>query len=264
MSWVKLFLLLKLKSFRAQLQYPASFFTQIFSVSLIGLLRIPSLLLLTYAFPSIGGWDFWQLAFMASIYFMAHGVHHGLFFAFFNHRSMVWRGEFDLILVRPLSPVLQIMASSLNLSAIGEFIPGIVLLLLSASKVKVAWSPFNISYLIMVVVAGAVIEWAVNLIFMTFDFWLERTTLLWIPDVFMRWASVYPIHIYGSILSVILTFVFPYAFIAYFPAQYFFQRYDVLFGQAYVYMTPLVALFAISVALLFWFQGLKRYQSTGA
>ena len=111
---LKVILLLKLKSLKAQLQYPVSFITQVASIALIGLLRIPSLLILTSAFPIVGGWNFWDLGFMAALSFMAHGVHHGLFFSFFGHRDMVWRGEFDRLLVRPLSPVWQIMADGLN------------------------------------------------------------------------------------------------------------------------------------------------------
>lgn len=120
---------------------------------------------------------------------MTYGIHHGLFFSFFSHREMVWNGDFDRLLVRPLSPVWQIMASGLNLPALGEFLPGFTLLCIAAPKVQVAWTPLNVLYLIVIVLSGAVIEWAVNLFFMKFNFWLERATLLWLPDIFSGQAS---------------------------------------------------------------------------
>mgnify|MGYP000287378679 FL=1 len=135
---------------------------------------------------------------------------------------------------------------------------------ITAPKVSVAWTPLNVLYLVVTVLSGAVIEWAVNLFFMTFDFWLERTTLLWLPDIFFGQASLYPIHIYGTVLSSILTFVFPYAFIAYYPTCYFFQLEGALFWQGFAYLTPWVAALTLGVALAFWSVGLKRYQSTGA
>ena len=261
---LKVIFLLKLKSLKAQLQYPTSFIVQIFSINLIGLLRIPSLLILTSAFPTVGGWDFWKLAFLAALSLMAHGVHHGLFFSFFSHREMVWNGDFDRLLVRPLSPVWQIMASGLNLSALGEFLPGLILLCIAAPKAQVAWTPLNTLYHIVIVLSGAVIEWAVNLFFMTFDFWLERATLLWLPDVFSGQASLYPIHIYGAVLPVILTFILPYAFIAYYPTYYFFHLEGAPHWQGLVYLSPLVAVLTAGIALAFWSLGLRRYQSTGA
>ena len=77
---LKAILRLKLASLKAQLEYPANFFMQVASIALIGFLGIPSLLLLTRAFPSIGGWDFDMLGFMVALKQMAGGVHHGLFF----------------------------------------------------------------------------------------------------------------------------------------------------------------------------------------
>ncbi|MBN1877139.1 MAG: ABC-2 family transporter protein [Anaerolineae bacterium] len=260
---LKIILLLKFKSLKAQLQYPVSFLTQVISVSLIGFLRIPALLILTYTFPTVGGWDFWRLGFMAALGRMAHGVHHALFFSFFSHREMVHRGEFDRLLVRPVPPVFQIMASSLNLSALGEFIPGLVLLLITAPQARVAWTPLNLLYLIIVVLSGAVIEWAVNLFFMTFDFWLEQATLLWLPDIFLGQSDLYPIHIYGDVLSFILTFVFPYAFIAYYPTHHFFQLEGELLWRGFAYLTPVVATGMVVISLAFWTIGLRRYQSTG-
>lgn len=260
---LKILLLLKVKSLKAQFQYPTSFITQVISIALIGFLRIPALFILTSTFPDVGGWNVWNLAFMAGLWFMAHGVHHGLFFAFFNHREMVWRGGFDRLLVRPLSPILQIMASGLNLSAIGEFIPGLALFLIASRQTTITWTPLNLLFVAVVVLSGACIEWALNLFFMTFDFWLERATLLWLPDIFLGRASIYPIHIYGKILASLMTLVFPYAFIAYFPTHHFFGLKTEIFHPTFVYLSPVVAAVTTMIALAFWSTGLKHYQSTG-
>ncbi len=255
-------LLLKLQSFKAQLEYPANFWTAILSISLIGFLRIPALLILVGAFGTVGGWDFWKLGFMAALIQMAHGLHHALFFSFFEHLELVRRGEFDRMLVRPIHPIFQIMASSLNISALGEFLPGLVLLLVTAPRVQVAWNIIEVTYLVLVVISGAVIEWAVNLFFAAFDFWLGKTEMMWIPGAFFNIS--YPIHIYGPALSFVLTFVFPYAFIAYYPTLHFFQLpVPTGFPGAFAYLTPLAAAFTTLVALGFWSFGLRHYQSTG-
>ena len=52
---LKTILYLKFKSLQAKLAYPASFAMQIASIALIGLLGIPSLLLLTRPFRRSGG-----------------------------------------------------------------------------------------------------------------------------------------------------------------------------------------------------------------
>lgn len=255
---------LKLKSPRAQLAYPANIFMQVASIALIGFLGIPSLLLITSAFPSIGGWDFYMLGFMAALREMAGGIHHGLFFSFYYHHTLIRNGELDRMLVRPVHPLLQIMASNLDLSALGGFIPGLVLFAMTCPQVAVEWNVLNIAFLAIVVLSGAIIEWAMYLFFAAFDFWFETEDGLgYIPEAFLESALYYPAHIYGQVLAFVITFVFPFAFVAYFPTLYFFQRDIEMFPGFFVFLTPVVAVVSTAIAVVFWSFGLRQYQSTG-
>ena len=261
---LKTILRLKLKSLKAQLAYPANFAMQIASIALVGFLGIPSLLLLTSAFPSIGGWDFHMLGFMAALRHMAKGIYEGLFFSLFHHRELVKNGEFDRMLVRPIHPLLQIMASSLNLSAIGEFLPGLVLFAITCPRVAIEWNLANTAFLVVVVLCGAIIEWAVYLFFSAFDFWLEGVEgLLYIPEAFLESVLYYPSHIYSRALAFTITFVFPYAFIAYYPTLHFFQIDVEMVPGFFAYLTPIVAVASTAIAVAFWSFGLRHYQSTG-
>ena len=262
---LKTILYLKLKSLKAQLEYPANFVMRVATIALIGFLSIVSLLLITTAFPSVGGWDFNMVGFMVALKQMAGGVHHGFFFSFYHHRDLVKTGEFDRMLVRPVHPLFQIMASSLDLSAIGEFLPGLVLFCITCPRVAIEWNLANVVFLAVVVLSGAVIEWAVYLFFSTFDFWLEgaESSLHWFPDAFRDSTLYYPAHIYSRALVFVITFCFPYAFIAYYPTLHFFQAEVEMFPGVFAYGTPVVAVTSTAIAVAFWSFGLRHYQSTG-
>jgi ABC-2 type transport system permease protein len=206
-----------------------------------------------------------MLGFMVALKQMAGGIHHAFFFSFYQHREMVRNGEFDRMLVRPVHPLLQVMASSLDLSAIGEFLPGLVLLAISCPEVAIEWNLANIAFLVVVVLCGAVIEWAVYLFFAAFDFWVEEEESMgYIPDTFLESSVMYyPAHIYSRALAFVITFIFPYAFIAYYPTLYFFQVEVEMFPGVFVYGTPVVALLSTAIAVAFWSFGLRHYQSTG-
>jgi ABC-2 type transport system permease protein len=238
---------------------------QVASIALIGFLGIPSLLLLTRAFPSIGGWNFYMLGFMIALKQMAGGIHHALFFSFYQHHELIRNGEFDRLLVRPVHPLLQIMASSLDLSAIGSFLPGLVLFSITSPQVAIEWNLANVAFLVVVVLCGAVIEWSVYLFFAAFDFWVEEQECMgYIPDTFRESAVMYyPAHIYSRALAFVLTFVFPYAFIAYLPTLHFFQVDVEMLPGFFSYLTPVVAVVSTVIAVAFWSFGLKHYRSTG-
>ena len=72
-----------------------------------------------------------------------------------------------------------------------------------------------------------------------------------------------PIHIYGKVAVSFLTFLFPFAFIAYYPAHHFFQIVPQETPAFFPYISPLVAGVSLTIAIIFWSLGVKHYQSTG-
>jgi len=161
---------------------------------------------------------------MAALFRLSHSIHQMLFLPFWGHSQLVRSGEFDRILARPVHPILHILTSSPDLGAVvGEMLPAVVLLSPTCSEVKVAWNLPNILSLLLVLVSGAVIEWADFLFFAALDFWfVQADSLKWLCMPFHLASRYGPVHAYGRGLSVVLTFVLPYAFLAYYPTHHLF------------------------------------------
>jgi len=261
---LKIMLFLKSKSIKAQLQYPLNFILSVGGMSFIGILDILLILIPVSTFQMIGGWGFWELGFMFSLWKMSHGIHQALFLPFWQHDKLVITGEFDRILVRPVHPILQIIVSDFSPAAIAEWLPSVTMFIITSSKVKITWNLYTILFYIIILFSGAVIEWAVSLFISGFGFWFSRTgNLRGIAHTFLFRVAHYPVHIYDKIFPFILTFIFPYAFIAYYPTHYFFDLDVEIFSGYFPYVTPLVAMLSLLMALLFWSRGLKNYESSG-
>jgi ABC-2 type transport system permease protein len=73
--------------------------------------------------------------------------------------------------------------------------------------------------------------------------------------------SKYPVSIYNRFVQIVITYILPFAFTAYFPASYFLTGKDPLFciGGTVVAGSLLFAL-----ALFVWNRGLKAYESAGS
>jgi ABC-2 type transport system permease protein len=65
-------------------------------------------------------------------------------------------------------------------------------------------------------------------------------------------------------VQVILTFILPYGFINFYPAQLFLGKDDYLFHPSLPYATLPVGLGLFSLAYRFWRYGINRYQGTGS
>jgi ABC-2 type transport system permease protein len=257
---------LKIKSLKAELQYPVNFIIGILGYSFIGLLDILLLLIPLSAFQTIGNWDFWELGFMFALWKMSHGLHEALFIPFRNqHDNFIRQGEYDLFLIRPIHPILQILARCpFGKDAISEWIPSVAMFAITCSQVKITWNPINIAFLLILLFSGAVIEWAVYLLISSFSFWFVRTNnLRGISGVFLFRAANYPLHIYGRPFPFIMTFIFPFAFMAYYPTHHFFRLNVEIFSDWFPYMPPIVAIIAWAIAFGFWSIGVRHYQSSG-
>jgi ABC-2 type transport system permease protein len=260
---LRAFFLIKIQSVKAALQYPVNFILDVVGVSLTGFAEALVVLLLTSAFESIGGWDFWQVAFMTALWRLSNSLHQALFLGFWEHHRLVKDGGYDTLLVRPAHPIVQIIANGLPLEAFGELLPAAALFALTSHHLHILWTLGNLLFLGVVVISGALIEWAIYLFFATLDFWSSVMSKQWIPNAFLYPTSRYPLHIYGRVFASLLTFVFPYGFIAYYPAQHFLQISSGEYPAFFAYLSPLVAAVALLVGLSFWSLGLRYYQSTG-
>ena len=263
---LRMLLLLKVKSLKAELQYPLNFIIGTLGTSFIGLTDILLLLIPVAAFKTIGGWNFWELGFMFALWKMSHGLHEAFFIPFRGqHDNFIRQGEYDRFLVRPIHPILQILARcEFGSNALSEWLPSVTMFFITASKVKIAWNPFNIAFLFVLIFSGAVIEWAVYMFISSFGFWFVRTNnLRGIAGVFLFLASNYPLQIYGRFFPFVMTFIFPFAFMAYYPTHYFFQLNVTVYYNFFPYLTPLVAIISWLIAFGFWSFGLRYYQSSG-
>ncbi|KAA3642353.1 MAG: hypothetical protein DWQ07_25300 [Chloroflexi bacterium] len=261
---LKIILLLKWKSLKSQLQYPANFLIAVAGISVIGVTDILLILIPTSAFETIGGWGFWELGFMFSLWKMSHGIHQALFSSFWGHDNLVRNGEYDRFLVRPAHPIWQILTSGFSIGAITEWLPSVTMFIITSSQVAIEWNVFNILFLLIILFSGAVIEWAVSLFISGFSFWFVQTQhLRGTAHTFLFRAMHYPSHIFGRAIPFILTFVFPYAFMSYYPTHYFFAIDSRIYSDFFPYATPLVAIIALAIGFAFWSIGLRNYQSTG-
>jgi ABC-type uncharacterized transport system permease subunit len=101
---LNIILRLKLKSLKAQLQYPLNFLIGVFGTSCIGAADILLLLIPAKAFQRIGGWNFWELGFMFSFAFMAYYPTH----YFFQLDAQIYSGVFPY-----LTPLMAIVSFSI-------------------------------------------------------------------------------------------------------------------------------------------------------
>jgi ABC-2 type transport system permease protein len=226
---------------------------------------IATLWVVLHTFPSMNGWNFKDMAFLYGLWMLAHALHDTVFFGVANVPEYVRDGEFDRLLLRPLDTLFAVIAIP------GQVFPDELILALGYFVVATVYSGVRVDAIFvlcvpLVVIGGTLIELSINLIVATIAFWFVRVDALrWIVLQLEQEFTRYPIGIYSRGVRLFLTFVFPFAFMNYFPAAYFLRKPEGALGlpPTVGLLTPLVGLTFFAAAYGFWRFGLDRYKGVG-
>ncbi len=217
-------------------------------------------------FPSMNGWSFRDMFFLYALWMTGHELHNTLFFNVVSVPDYVREGRFDRFLVRPLDTLFQVLTVP-SQTMPDSLILAIVTLCVATAVAGVHVDPRFVIGVTLVVIGGSLIDLGISLVVATISFWFVRVdTLRWVVMSLEQDFTRYPISIYARGVRIVLAFIFPFAFMNYFPATYFLQKAEtgLHLNPAVGLLTPAIGLAWFGVSYAFWRFGLRHYQGTGS
>lgn len=211
--------------------------------------------------PRFEGWGFWEVALIYSLVALCEGVSVLLAQGAWGLAWTVNNGDLDPLLVRPYSPVLQVLSSQIGMNGLGNVAVGGGLLTVALVRVDVDWNVGLVALGLVLLVSAVTIKIGMNLATNAVAFWLKSpwSMFAFAMHTFGELAR-FPITIYGVAVQVGLTVALPFAFMSYFPAVAFLRVGDLWWVGL---LTPLVAAYTLAMGVWIFQVGLRRYESSG-
>lgn len=250
---------------RAEFQYRGNFISATIGGLLFQGAGIAFVAVVAQRFGSIGGWSLGEVALLYGMRLTSHGLWTIPFAPVISIDSFVREGGFDRVLVRPVNAFVQVATTRFILQTVGDLLGGIVLLAVAATMVDIDWSGWAIGYLLLALVGGAMVEFAVQLLVTSLAFRMTtvRSIRTMVDNIFNTFGG-YPLKIFPAGARFALTFMLPAAFMAYFPATVLLQRTDELSVQPWVaYGAPAAGVLLVWLSYTVWRRQLRHYESTG-
>lgn len=218
-----------------------------------------------YAFGSIGGWGFTEIAFIYGIRTMGHALHGIVSGQLWSTDSVIREGEFDRYLLRPVNPLVQLLTRRFQVSAVGDILFGLVVVIVTATATTINWSPWRVGYLIAAVAGSGLIESAVMLAIASLSFrLLVVNPILSVADTVFVTFGPYPLSALPRAVAWILTVVIPLAFTAFFPAAILLGRTDDLYVPTWLAATsPAIGVLLYTAAVIYFHRQIRHYASPG-
>ena len=224
--------------------------------------QLATLAVLFSKVPELKGWSFEQVLFIYGFSLLPLGLFNLIsinIYRFAEH--YIADGNLDRVLLRPVNPLAQVLFESFNVSGLNELLLGTGIMVVAGSRLGLEPGLLDVLVVLVLVPSAALVYVAVFLGLTAVSFWHEDRMGL-APPVYnvIRFAR-YPLTIYGRWVQAFLTFVLPFAWVAYMPATWFVGGPEI---RRWALLTPLVALLVLAVAYAIWRAGLSRYASTGS
>lgn len=211
--------------------------------------------------PNLNGWSLNEILLIYGLITLAKSLNH--MFAD-NLWTIGWNyirtGGFDRFLVRPIDPLFHLLADRFCHDGVGNFLVGLVLVIISVNALAIPMTILNILYLVVAVLSGGIIFMALNLITATSAFWIIESVPVTRVIFETHEFAKYPLLIYPQGIRVLMTWLIPYGFASFYPASYLLGK-DV---GVLAWASPVVAVILLLVAYQVWRFGLSHYSGTGS
>jgi len=208
------------------------------------------------------GWSFEEVLFIYGFSLLPLGLFNLVSINLYRFAERyIADGNFDRVLLRPVNSLAQVLFESFNVSGLNELLLGSGIMIYAGSRLGLSFGPLDAVALLVLVPAAALVYIGVFLGLTAVSFWHEDRMGLAPPVYNVIRFSRYPLTIFDAPIRVLLTFVLPFAWVAFYPATWFLGTPEFRYLAL---LTPLVGTTVFALAFVIWRRGVARYASTGS
>ncbi|MCD1258926.1 ABC-2 family transporter protein [Paenibacillus athensensis] len=205
------------------------------------------------------GWTLDQVLLFQGLLLLWFGLRDLLFGDLRNTvMNMVWKGEFDRLLLKPYPPIGVLLCSGFQLNGIGSCIAGVSLTVVSYMRLHVPFEWTMAPLLLLLLISGVVLFMAITIFYCAIVIMLVQMGRIGeMMDMVTNFGN-YPINIYPALLQMAMVTCLPFAVWTYYPAQILLDRAD---NGLWLAAACCFGLFGLSI--MYWNRSLRKYTSAG-
>ena len=265
MDFIRLYVFYVKTFFKARAEYRLSFFLGLFANFVTYFLVYVSYWIITSKLKGIDGWEFEDLTILYGISLLTYAIAGTLlWYTVYNLSGLIIKGTLDVFLTRPMNIIKQLICHRFGDTFLAQILVTMLFLGSALYRKREVLEGIKWFYLFLILVSGICLQIAGMLVVGAISFWTLKSGE--IGDIFyykFRDLTKYPLGIFPTIFQRILTFVFPWAFINYYPSLLLLDKAEGIFEKVCGYMTPFVGFFSLFAALKFFDFGLRHYSGAG-
>ncbi len=251
---------------KAAMEYRMSFIAGFFGNIIRKTAEYISIWILLSEFRMIDGWTFMDVLMLYNVNQFAISFSGMIFWKpMLQMETEVRKGSLDVLMTKPLGLFSYLICKNFDVSFLANLSLSGGIFVFCFVKSGYLWT-WQRCVLLLLTVAGAILIYSSLHVFIgTLSFWIVKIDSVFATIMDMRQFVYYPITIYGKAVRFALTYIFPIAFVNYYPMLYLLGKADG--GGATAVCFPVISLLLGIVlyvlSYVFFYFGSGHYTSTG-
>lgn len=246
---------------KGAMQYKVSFLLTMLGQFFVSFNVFLGIVFLFGRFHQVKNYSFSEVVLCYAIVLMSFSLAEMFMRGFDMFAHTIGNGEFDRILLRPRSAVLQVVSGKVEFTRLGRIVQALIMFIYGITASGVVWDFKKELTLALMVLSGSVIFGCLFIIYAAICFFtLEGLEFMNVLTDGAREYGKYPIDVYGKEVLKFCTYLVPYTLFQYYPLLYLTGRSD---NEWYILLPILGCLFLLPSYLL-WRIGVRHYKSTGS
>ncbi len=257
---LKLYFSFLIASLKGMMEYRVDFIIGMISQISFQIIELIFMWIVFQNTDNIAGWNFEHLLLLYGTIMLSISITDTCFDATFSvGNRLMKKGKFDILLLRPVHPLISVLGETKTSTNLGYIVLAIILIVSMLIKLQISITAFLIFKILYFGILGGIIIGGIQTIFSIAGFWTYKSNeVVW--SVFKIHKLVeYPIDIYNKFIRILITFIFPFAFVSYYPTLSYLEGNHI----SLLFITPFVAIVIWIIAISVWNWALNKYRSTG-
>lgn len=246
---------------KSKMSYRADFIISTIGMICTNVAGFISFWILFRNFPSVNGWNYYEMLFLYGFSLIALTPVQCLFDNNWSLRIYVYSGDFIKYCFRPINLFFYYQSEVFDIKGLGQLAFGIGTLAYAWTKIGLGFTPFILLKVVVFLLTASLIMIAMQNAAAATCFWIQNS--FYVLDLVTRFKDYakYPITIFNPVFRFVFTFLIPIAFIAYYPSLVVLRPDEVPLLSL---LSPFVGILFFWLSYRFWMYGAMKYSGTGS
>ena len=258
--YLRIYVKILKQDLKSKMSYRADFIISTIGMIFTNISGFISFWILFRNFPSINGWEYYEMLFLYGFSLVALTPVQCLFDNNWNLRQNVYTGDFIKYCFRPINLFFYFQSEVFDIKGLGQFAFGIGTLIYSW-EIGLGFSTLLLLKMIVFLLTASLVMIAMQNAAAATCFWIQNS--FYVLDLVTRFKDYakYPVTIFSPVFRFIFTFVMPIAFIAYYPSLVLLRPDEV---PLLSWLSPVIGIFFFWISYKIWMHGAMKYNGTGS